>query len=141
MSRITPEQFNAMIEADLPFAHEAGVFCQSIGPGRAVLRLPFNKNMLRPGSTIAGPSMMMLADGAMYAAVLSRLGAVKLAVTTSFNINFLNKPGHADLLAEAEILKLGKRLAVIEVHVHSDGTDEPVAHATGTYSIPPETAR
>ena len=81
--------------------------------------------------------MMALADAAMYAAVLSCLGPVKLAVTTSFNANFLHRPEPRDLIAEATILKLGKRLAVIEVSMHSDGFDDPVAHMTGTYSIPP----
>ena len=35
-----------------------------------------------------------------------------------------------------EIIKLGKRLAVIEVTVRSEGSDAAVAHMTGTYSIP-----
>ena len=70
--------------------------------------------------------------------VLGAIGIVKLAVTTSFNINFLHRPSLADLMAEGRLLKLGKRLAVVEVTLHSDGHDEPVAHATGTYSIPPD---
>ncbi|MEP1030529.1 MAG: PaaI family thioesterase, partial [Alphaproteobacteria bacterium] len=61
-----------------------------------------------------------------------------LAVTTSFNANFLHRPEPADLIAEASVLKLGKRLAVIEVTVRSDGFDAAVAHMTGTYSIPPK---
>ena len=83
--------------------------------------------------------MMALADGTMYAVVLSMIGHVKLAVTTNFNINFLRKPLPGDLFAEGSIIKLGKRLAVIEVTLFSKdgGSLEPVAHATGTYSIPP----
>ena len=80
--------------------------------------------------------MMALANATMYAVILSAIGVVKLAVTTSFNINFLHRPKPADLNAERRILKLGKRLAVVEVTMHSDGHDAPVAHATGTYSIP-----
>ena len=41
----------------------------------------------------------------------------------------------------ASVLKLGKRLVVLEVTVHSAGHAEPVAHATGTYSIPPKRAQ
>ncbi len=81
---------------------------------------------------------MALADAAMYAALLGSIGPVKLAVTTSFNANFLHRPEPADLIAEASVLKLGKRLAVMEVTVHSDGFDAAVAHMTGTYSIPPK---
>jgi len=101
------------------------------------LVLPFDGNMVRSGGTVSGPFMMALADAAMYAVVLSVLGVVKMAVTTSFNINFLHRPHPGDLLAEARALKVGKRLVVVDVTVHSEGHDEPVAHATGTYSVPP----
>ncbi len=137
MAKITIEAFNAIIAEDLPWAAEIGMRAVSIGAGTAVLRLPYDASMLRPGGTVSGPFMMALADAAMYAVVMSALGTVKLAVTTSFNINFLHRPRPGDLLAEGKILKLGKRLAVVETTLHSDGFDEAVAHATGTYSIPP----
>jgi acyl-coenzyme A thioesterase PaaI-like protein len=72
----------------------------------------------------------------MYLAVLSAIGWVPLAVTTNLTINFLKKPGGRDLLAEAQLLKLGKRLAVGEVALRSDGDTDLVAHVTATYSIP-----
>jgi uncharacterized protein (TIGR00369 family) len=78
-----------------------------------------------------------LADVALYAALLSRIGPVALAVTINLNINFLRKPkANVDLLARAEMLKVGKRLGVGEVYIRSAGEDDPVAHATITYSIP-----
>ncbi len=138
MPKITVEAFNGVIADDLPWAAELGMCAVSIGTGTAVLRLPYDNNMLRPGGTVSGPFMMALADAAMYAVVMSVIGEVKLAVTTSFNINFLHRPQPGDLLAEGKILKHGKRLAVVETTLHSDGFDEAVAHATGTYSIPPD---
>ncbi|MGF1639748.1 MAG: PaaI family thioesterase [Rhodospirillales bacterium] len=137
MSRITVAEFNDIVRAELPWAHEIGMHADAIGDGTAILRLPYRPSMLRPGGLISGPTIMGLADACMYAVVLSLIGAVKLAVTTSFNINFLYGAGPADLLAEGRILKLGKRLAVIETGIHCEGRDRPVAHATGTYSIPP----
>ncbi len=137
MGKITVQEFDHIIETELPWAKDIGMITDSIGDGQAVLRLPFNDVMLRPGGTISGPTMMALADACMYAVILSAIGQVKLAVTTSFNINFLHRPAPGDLMAEGHILKLGKRLAVMDVTLHSDGHDEPVAHATGTYSIPP----
>ncbi|NQV84550.1 MAG: PaaI family thioesterase [Rhodospirillales bacterium] len=122
---------------EMPWAVEAGMTPETIGADRATMRLAFHESMLRPGGTMSGPTMMALADATMYAVVLGAIGIVKLAVTTSFNINFLYRPSPADLLAEGRLLKIGKRLAVVEVTLHSDGHDEPVAHATGTYSIPP----
>jgi len=70
--------------------------------------------------------------------VMSLIGEVALAVTTNLNINFLQKPSNTDLVAEGRIIKLGKRLAVIEVSITSAYSGNLVAHATGTYSIPPE---
>jgi uncharacterized protein (TIGR00369 family) len=82
--------------------------------------------------------MMALADFAMYVAVLAAIGPVPLAVTINLNINFLRRPAARDLIAEARLLKLGKRLATGEVIICSHGETEPVAHVTSTYSIPPE---
>ena len=100
------------------------------------MRRAYHADFLRPGGTISGPTMMELADFAMYVAVFSAVGAQPLAVTTNLNINFLRKPAQADLLAEAKLLKVGKRLAVGAVAIYSEGSDEPVAHVTSTYSIP-----
>ena len=79
---------------------------------------------------------MALADFAMYVGLLASIGPVPLAVTTSFNINFLRKPAARDLIAECKLLKLGKRLAVGEVTIRSDGSQDAVAHVISTYSIP-----
>ncbi len=135
MSKVSTEQFNAILEAELPSAATTGMRLRSIDQGKAEVVLPYRDEFLRPGGTIAGPFMMMIADVCMYAVVLSLLGEIKLAVTTNLNINFLRKPANTDLVAKGDIIKLGKRLAVIEVSIFSG--DEIVAHATGTYSIPP----
>ena len=135
MSKISRVQFNQIIERELPWATDAGMQLQDIEAGKAVMKLPYHQRSVRPGGSISGPHMMMLADACMYAVVLSMIGKVELAVTTSFNINFLRKPSESDLIAEGEIIKLGKRLAVMEVSIFSQ--EEIVAHATGTYSIPP----
>ena len=136
MSKISIEQFNEILQAELPSAADTGIYLTAIEHGEAELILPYTDHSLRPGGTIAGPFMMMLADVCMFAVVLSMLGEIKLAVTTSFNINFLRKPAETDLTARGKIIKLGKRLAVVEVSIFSE--DEIVAHATGTYSIPPQ---
>jgi uncharacterized protein (TIGR00369 family) len=110
---------------------------EAAGPMSARLRLHYRPDHLRPGGTISGPTIFALADVALYVAILAQIGRVKLAVTTSLTINFLRKPGPGDLIGEARLLKLGKRLAVGEVAMFSLGAPEIVAHATGTYSIPP----
>jgi uncharacterized protein (TIGR00369 family) len=102
-----------------------------------LLRQRYSERMLRPGGTISGPTLMGLADCAMYVVLLSAIGPVSLAVTTNLTINFLRKgqPG-LDVLAAAKILKLGKRLAVGEVSLMSGTLPDPIAHVIATYSIP-----
>lgn len=113
---------------------------EAVGENTARLRMPIDHSHLRPGGTVSGPSMFALADIAVYVAILAMIGPVALAVTTSLTINFLRKPGLSDMLAEVRLLKLGRRLAVGEVHLYSDGEAEPVAQVTATYSIPPRRA-
>lgn len=104
------------------------------------LRLRVAARHLRPGGTVSGPTLFALADVAIYLAILSRIGPKALTVTTSASIDFLRKPvAGVDLIGKARILKLGRVLVVGDVLVYSDGTPDPVARATLTYSIPPGT--
>jgi len=126
------------VEFSQAFYPGSGLSIEQVEHGACRVRQAYQSNFLRPGGTISGPTMMALADFAMYVAVFSAAGAVPLAVTTNLNVNFLRKPAQADLIAEARLLKLGKRLAVGEVLIRSDGEAEPAAHVTSTYSIPPK---
>lgn len=111
----------------------------TLEPDRIVVRLLVGERHLRPGGTVSGPNMFALADVAIYLAILSRLGPVALAVTTSAHVDFMRKPAaHADLIATARLLKLGRSLAVGDVLMHSEGSREPVARASMTYAIPPK---
>ena len=111
---------------------------ESVGNGAATLRYDVDTADLRPGGTVAGPVLMMVADVALYIAILGEIGIVPLAVTTSLNINFLRKPASgASIIGVCKLIKVGKLLAVGEVSLFSEGNDAMVAHAVGTYAIPP----
>ena len=109
---------------------------EDLAPMSATLRLIHHPRHLRPGGTISGPAMFALCDVALYVAILGEIGRVEHAVTTNVSINFLRKPAPADLIGKAKLIKLGKRLAVGEVALFSEGESDMVAQATGTYSIP-----
>ena len=129
------EQF---LRDEFPQAFSGGdITIESADGQTCLLRQRFSEKMLRPGGTVSGPTLMALADFAMYVVLLSAIGPVGLAVTTNLNINFLRKgqPGQ-DVLAEARLLKLGRRLAVGEVKLLSGSSPDPIAHVTSTYSIP-----
>ena len=138
--RITIAEFKEILEASLPIAESWGMETVEIGAGHAIMRIPYDRAFLRPGGTIGGPVLMALADVAMFAAVLGAIGPEPLAVTSSLSINFLHKPSPAALRATARILRLGKRLAVGEVELFSEGADAMVAHVVATYALPSTSA-
>jgi uncharacterized protein (TIGR00369 family) len=109
---------------------------ETVEPGRARLRLLVGEHHLRPGGTVSGPSMMTLADAAVYAALLALDDKAGDAVTSNFNIAFLRRPESADVLADAELLSVGRRLVVADVRLRSEGKDKPVANAMVTYVRP-----
>lgn len=133
-------ELTAFLDREFPQLLEGGrsFLIEDVGHRRARLRLVYSDRHLRPGGTISGPSMFALADLSLYAAILASIGPVALAVTTNITINYLRLPAKRDLIAECRLLKLGKRLAVGDVLIFSEGEEEPVAQASGTYSIPPE---
>jgi uncharacterized protein (TIGR00369 family) len=137
-AKMNAAEIEAFLHEVFPQAFSGGEITIEAADGVACrLRQRFSQTMLRPGGTVSGPTLMALADFAMYVAVLSAIGPVALAVTTNLSINFLRKgsPGH-DIIAAARLLKLGKRLAVGEVNLFSGSAADPIAHVTSTYSIP-----
>jgi uncharacterized protein (TIGR00369 family) len=135
--KLSRDELDQLLRREFPQIFEGAAYTiDAVRHGGSSVRWHYDPLALRPGGTISGPTMMELADFATFVAILATVGWVPLAVTTNLNINFLRKPAPCGLLAEATILKLGKRLAVLEVGMRSDGEAELVAHATATYSIP-----
>jgi uncharacterized protein (TIGR00369 family) len=136
--RITAEEFHELAAPGVPFVAQLGWRLERFVAGDIAVRLPHFDLLLRPGGTICGPALMALADITLYGLVLSMSGQVKLALTTNLNVHFLSRPAPEDVIAEGRILKLGRRLAVGQVIMHSAGDPRPICHATGTYAIPPD---
>ena len=135
---MTVADLESFLDREFPQIHHGGrtYHVEAVGPLSARVRMDYHERHVRPGGTLSGPSMMALADLTLYLAILAHIGPVALAVTTNLSFNFLRKPEQKGLVAECRLLKLGRRLAVGEVSVFSDGSAEVVCHATGTYSIP-----
>ena len=132
---MTTSEIHSLLQKEFP---NYQMKVESCGNRHARIIMYIDDSHLRPGGTVSGPSMMLLADLAMYAAILNTIGAVVLAVTTNLNINFLRKPKpKTNLVGESKLMKVGKRLIVGEVSIYSENDTQPVAHATCTYSVPP----
>src|SRR6516162_1742477 len=134
----TKEEIVAFMNVALP---QTKCVVQEVGNRGSTVSHEIGPSELRPGGTVAGPVLVTVADVALYVAILGEIGIVPLAVTTSLTINFLRKPvATRSIIGVCKLLKLGKSLAVGEVSLYSESDAEPVAHAVGTYSIPPPPA-
>ena len=107
-----------------------------IGPGRALVTLDPDAANLRPGNLVSGPTQMGLADHAAYAVILAHIGPVAMAVTSNLNYSFLRGVQLSRIYAEARILRLGRRLATVDVQLYQDDRARPVGQATVTYALP-----
>jgi len=133
---MTADEIEAYIDEVFPQVDGYGFKIEHLELGKIDVSMKIEDVHLRPGGTVSGPTMFTLADCASYLIILAHIGKVALAVTTNLNINFISKP-KGDLVASAQLLKLGKRLAVCEISIRTKSDENLVAHATATYSIPP----
>jgi uncharacterized protein (TIGR00369 family) len=135
-SRITAEEFENALRFGIPFTNQFSYKMECLESGYARMRMQFDERHVRPGGTIAGPLLVMVADAALYAMVMSVLGMELFAVTSNLNIHFLRKPSPVDVIGEATMIRKGRRMIVGEVLLYSDGESEPIAHVTGSYALP-----
>jgi acyl-coenzyme A thioesterase PaaI-like protein len=135
-SRITAADFTQLLRDEMP-ASSTPFDVLELSYGRAVLRVVAGTGQTRPGGTVAGPFLFGISDLAAYAAVLSVVGRVPLAVTTDATIHFLRRPRATTLLARARVIKEGSRLVVIDVEVAHEDESALLAHSVMSYSVPP----
>jgi uncharacterized protein (TIGR00369 family) len=139
---LTRAELSRFLESEVPFVSALGIECEEVRPGYAVARWKQDPRWLRPGGYLFGGGLMSLADAALYMAILGQIGLKAMAVTSELKMNFLRPAVGGDVLATARILKLGRRIAYGEVHVHmANGGERLIAHATCSYALPePERA-
>lgn len=135
MVAMNPDEINDFLAAAFPGGPLPMVVVRADDDGVELVHA-FGDHQLRPGGTISGPTLMTLADTVAYVAVVSRIGPEFLTVTSHLAMDFLRKPPAADLRATGEVLKLGRRQALVAVRIYSTATDELVAYATSTYALP-----
>ncbi|TWG95411.1 uncharacterized protein (TIGR00369 family) [Mesorhizobium sp. J18] len=136
---MTVEEINAFLTKEFPQLNQGSsdYMAVEIHPGGCTVRLDASERHLRPGNTISGPALFALADIGGYVCALSHIGPVGLAVTTNLNINFMRKAEAGRVEGHCRILKLGKSLMVFDTEMVAGPDRLTIAHATGTYSIPP----
>jgi uncharacterized protein (TIGR00369 family) len=136
--KLTAKQIEDVVRAGLPHMQDGMFAVEEVREGYARIRLPWQNWMLRPGPAISGPAQFTAADTAMFALVLAHIGPEVMAVTSDMTMHFVNRGKPGDVVAEARLLKMGRRLAVMDVLLFSAA--EPgklIAHVSGSYVLPP----
>ena len=137
---LSADEVNELMNAAYPQLNggEQLYVATEVFPGGCTVRLNADQRHIRPGGTVSGPSLFTLADIGGYVCVLSHAGPDALSVTVNLNINFMRKAEAGAIDCHCRILKLGRNLMVFDVDMVAGPDRQTVAHATGTYSIPPK---
>jgi uncharacterized protein (TIGR00369 family) len=137
---MTADEVNGLLRRVFPQLNKdrTDYLVTDVFPGGCAIRLNAAYEHLRPGDTVSGVSLFALADLGGYACVLSHAGPDALSVTTNISINFMRKAGPGPVDGHCRILKLGRSLMVYDIEMTAGPDAEVIAHATGTYSIPPK---
>jgi uncharacterized protein (TIGR00369 family) len=134
---VTAEEVNHFLVTHVPFCAQMDITCDRVALDVGVTRFTYHDRWTRPRSIVGGPTLMALADVAVYVAIFSRTGIVPLTVTNDFKINFLRPAIAKDVLAEARLLKLGRRIAYAAVDIYEEhDRNRLIAHATSSYILP-----
>ena len=121
-----------------PEFSQTGIRIERLELPETVCVLPFHAKHIRPGNTISGPTLMFLADLAMYTLVLALDHTQIMSVTQDLHMHFLARPAAQDLQAVGTVVKKGRRTVVMRVDIFSispEGEKKLVAFATGTYAL------
>jgi acyl-coenzyme A thioesterase 13 len=115
---------------------------ERVDRGKAIMRMPWREDLSNGTGAIHGGAIVSLCDTTFYIALASIYGRDQDTTTVALQCNFLAPALEPhDLVAEATVLRAGRRICYGEVQVRSGG--KLVAHATLNFlnSYPEEKPR
>jgi uncharacterized protein (TIGR00369 family) len=139
---IQPERYDertaqAMLRADASLTGlpaYLGIRTADVGPARLAAELEVRPELLNPFGTAHGGVVAALVDHVLGSVLYPVIERGRWAATTEFKLNLLAAVREGTLRAEAIIVNMTRRTAVVQVEVTNNG--KPVALAQGTVTIP-----
>ncbi len=136
---ITRDRAQEML-GELALARLFAFSVRQLATGLCVMEAPFDELFLRPGDLVSGPIYMALADAAVWVALMTIIGPVRMAVTSEMTTNFLHGAVRRGVICTARIIAVHDGLAEATAScVDDEGT--LLTHHTATYSLPPTQRR
>jgi uncharacterized protein (TIGR00369 family) len=142
MTKLSSTDVEQILRKKLPAIDQNAETVEELSANYVRIRMPYRQSYMGGDlwqdsgkGVFSGPKVMGLCDTAMYACMHAALGADVVAVISNINITFLRPAKSADLIAEARLIRQGKRLAYLEASIFSDGDSAPIAHATSSFAF------
>ena len=135
---MTIDAARTKLRRDFPaWVLDLGLIIEEIGAGQVRLRLPASDHLNRMGGVVSGQALMAMADTAMVFEALSHYDDDRDLATVTQNTSFLSAIVGADVICEAQVIKVGRRLVFGEARLYAAGSDQPAAHTTMTCAVAP----
>lgn len=133
---MTPAEAEKILSDNFaPWVLELGLMVVTLDERRAVLRLPWSTRLAREGGGLSGQALMAAADTATVIAVSAARGGFVPMTTVQQSTSFQRAVVDTDVLVEAVLGKLGRRMAFADVTMTADGSTEIAARASTVYAL------
>lgn len=135
MTMTTAEADKILAVSFAPWVLDLGLTVESVGADRAVLRLPWSDRLAREGGGLSGQALMASADTATVIAVSAARGGFVPMTTVQQSTTFQRAVTGSDVLIEAVLTKLGRRMAFADITLSEAGSGALAARASTVYAI------
>ncbi|MFJ8196648.1 PaaI family thioesterase [Streptomyces sp. NPDC096152] len=135
MTMTTAEAGKILDDNFAPWVLELGLRVETLGPDRAILRLPWSARLAREGGALSGQALMAAADTATVIAVAAARGGYVPMTTVQQSTSFQRAVTGSDVLIEAVLTKLGRRMAFADITLTDEGAGALAARASTVYAL------
>ncbi|MEV0182238.1 PaaI family thioesterase [Streptomyces sp. NPDC050625] len=135
MTMTTTEADKILSANFAPWVLELGLSVEALDERRAVLRLPWSDRLSREGGGLSGQALMAAADTATVIAVSAARGGFVPMTTVQQSTSFQRAVAGSDVLIEAVLSKLGRRMAFADITMTDEGSGRIAARASTVYAL------
>jgi uncharacterized protein (TIGR00369 family) len=136
--KIAAEIVRDLMERMVPFNHFLGIECTGVGPGYCRLELPFRTELIGDPvrRALHGGVLSTLVDTCGGAAVWTKVEPMDAVSTVDLRVDFLRPGGQERIVAEAHVVRLGGRVAVVDMRAfHPSAPERTIATGKGVYNV------
>ncbi|MCD9874517.1 PaaI family thioesterase [Streptomyces guryensis] len=135
MTMTTAEADKILSANFAPWVLQLGLTVEALADDRATLRLPWSDRLSREGGGLSGQALMAAADTATVIAVSAARGAYGPMTTVQQSTSFQRAVTGSDVLIEAVLTKLGRRMAFADITMTAEASGELAARASTVYAL------